>query len=94
MLIVACVLLFGDTLTQASANAKIVNLASNLAALALFSFRGLVDWRLALGMAACNTGGAFVGARLALRVGDRLVRIVVVVVVSALVVKLLFDMHR
>jgi len=33
MLIVTWVLVFGDTLTRASGNAKVVNLASNLAAL-------------------------------------------------------------
>lgn len=94
MLIVAFVLLFGDTLTRASGNAKVVNLASNLAALALFSYRGKVIWSVALPMAAANAAGAFVGARLALKRGDRLVRVVVLVVVGALVLKLGWDTIR
>jgi hypothetical protein len=94
MLIVAFVLLFGDTLTRASGNAKVVNLASNLAALALFSWRGTVEWSVALPMAAANAFGAFVGARLALRRGDRLVRVVVLAVVGALVAKLAWDLVR
>ncbi|MBX3209954.1 MAG: TSUP family transporter, partial [Labilithrix sp.] len=45
MLIVAFVMVFGDTVTRASGNAKVVNLASNLAALLLFSLKGAVLWR-------------------------------------------------
>ena len=94
MLIVAFVLLFGDTLTRASGNAKVVNLASNVAALVLFSVRGTVLWKIALPMAAANAAGAFIGARLAVKRGDRFVRVVVLVVVAALVVKIALDLVR
>lgn len=94
MLIVAFVLVFGDTMTRASGNAKVVNLASNLAALALFASRGVVLWKIALPMAAANAMGAFVGARLAVKKGDRFVRVVVLVVVAALVAKIVFDLLR
>lgn len=94
MLIVAFVVVFGDTLTRASGNAKVVNLASNLAALALFTMRGAVLWRVALPMAAANALGAFVGARLAVRRGDRFVRVVVLGVVAALVLKMAYDLVR
>ncbi len=94
MLIIAFVLLFGDTLTRASGNAKVVNLASNLAALGLFASRGTVLWKVALPMAAANAAGAFVGARLAVKRGDRFVRVVVLVVVAALVTKIAWDLAR
>jgi uncharacterized protein len=94
MLIVVFVLLFGDTLTRASGNAKVVNLASNVAALLLFSLRGTVLWKIALPMAAANAAGAFVGARLAVRRGDRFVRVVVLAVVAALVLKITLDLLR
>lgn len=94
MLIVAFVLMFGDALTRASGNAKVVNLASNLAALALFTLKGAVLWRVALPMAAANAAGAFVGARLAVKRGDRFVRVVVLCVVGALVTKLTLDLVR
>ena len=94
MLIVAFVLLFGDSLTRASGNAKAVNLASNLAALLLFASRGAVLWRVALPMAAANAAGAFVGARLAVKRGDKFVRGVVLVVVAALVIKIALDVFR
>jgi len=94
MLIVVFVMLFGDTLTRASGNAKVVNLASNLAALLLFASRGAVLWKIALPMAAANATGAFVGARLAVKRGDRFVRVVVLIVVAALVLKIGLDLVR
>ena len=94
MLIVAFVLLFGDTMTRASGNAKVVNLASNLAAISLFAARGTVLWKIALPMAAANAAGAFVGARLAVKRGDRFVRVVVLIVVAALVLKIAVDLVR
>jgi uncharacterized membrane protein YfcA len=45
-------------------------------------------------MAAANAAGAFVGARLAVKRGDRFVRVVVLVVVAALVVKIAWDLIR
>ena len=92
LLIVSFVLVFGDSLTRASGNAKVVNLASNIAALLLFSIKGAVLWRVAAPMAAGNALGAFVGARLAVKRGDRFVRLVVLGVVTVLVLKMAYDL--
>ena len=94
ILIVLFVTFFGDSPLYASGNAKVVNLASNLAAFLLFAWRGAILWQLALPMAAANVLGARLGARLALRQGDRFVRAVVTVVVLAVVGKLLFDILK
>lgn len=90
-LILAFNRVFGDSLVRASGNAKVVNLASNLAAFSLFAARGAILWRIALPMAAANVCGAALGSRLALRHGDRLVRVLVLVVLTALLVKLTVD---
>lgn len=92
-LIVAFVALLGDGLAHASASAKVVNFASNLAALALFAARGTVVWRLALPMAAAQLAGGWLGAHLAVRRGDALVRRVVVAVALALAAKVAWDMR-
>lgn len=94
LLIVLFVTLFGDTPLYASGNAKVVNLGSNVAAFLVFASRAAILWQLALPMAVANVVGARLGARLALRQGDRFVRAVVVVVVFAVVGKLLFDMFK
>jgi uncharacterized membrane protein YfcA len=93
MLLVAFVLIYGDSLTRASGNAKVVNLASNVAAFALFTWRGNIVWGIALPMAAANIAGAWTGAHVAIKGGDRFIRVVVLVVVSALVVKLASDLR-
>lgn len=92
ILIVAFALVFGDKLIRASGNAKVVNLASNVAALLLFSIKGAVLWHVAAPMAASNALGAFTGARLAVKRGDRFVRAIVLCVVTVLVVKMGYDL--
>jgi uncharacterized membrane protein YfcA len=94
LLVIAFATVFGDPLTRASGNAKVVNLASNLAAVLLFASRGTVLWRVALPMAAANALGAATGAHLAIKNGDRLVRAVVLVIVAAVVVKLAVELAR
>ena len=79
---------------EASADAKVVNFASNLAALGLFASRGVVIWPLAVPMAAGQFAGGLLGAHLAVRGGDRVVRLVVLAVVVALVAKLALDLSR
>jgi uncharacterized protein len=94
LLVMAFATVFGDTLTRASGNAKVVNFASNLAAFITFTLHGTVIWRLALPMAAANVVGSAAGARLAVKNGDRLVRGFVLVMVLAVVVKLAVDLAR
>jgi hypothetical protein len=91
-LIVGFVALLGDGLAHASAGAKVVNFASNLAAVALFAARGAVVWRLALPMAACQLAGGWMGAHLAVRRGDAVVRRVVVAVALAAAARLAWDL--
>ncbi len=87
-LIVAFSTLLGHGLLRASADAKVVNFASNLAAVALFGWKGVVLWQVALPMAVAQFVGAWVGAHLTVKGGDKLVRKVVLCVVVALVLKL------
>lgn len=91
-LIVAFSTLLGHGLTHASADAKVVNFASNLAAVSLFALKGVVLWRVALPMAAAQFTGGWIGAHLAVKGGDKLVRIVVLLVVVALSLKLARDL--
>lgn len=91
-LIVGFVALCGISLVRATADAKVVNFASNLAAVALFAREGSVLWELALPMAAGQLVGGVIGARLAIRGGARLIRLMVLIVSGALVLKLVYDL--
>ena len=84
----------GLSFLHASATAKIVNTATNLAALLLFALGGHVLWGLGAAMAVSNLLGSQIGARLALRRGSAWVRRVFLVVVSALIVRLAYDVLR
>jgi uncharacterized membrane protein YfcA len=81
----------GLSFLHASATSKVVNTATNLAALLLFAWGGHVLWALGAAMAASNLLGSQVGARLAIRHGSRLVRRVFLVVVSVLIARLGYD---
>ncbi len=84
----------GLSFLHASATAKVVNTMTNLAALALFAWGGHVLWALGAAMATANLAGSQLGARLAVRRGSAWVRRVFVVVVSALLARLAYDVVR
>lgn len=87
-LIASYVAVFGDDLPHATANAKVTNFASNIVALGAFAAAGKVDFRIAIPMAGAQVIGGYLGARAAIRGGDRLVRAGVLVVTLAMAVRL------
>jgi uncharacterized membrane protein YfcA len=87
-LVIALVGVLGYAFLQASAQAKIVNAATNLGALIVFTMQGAPLWRLGLLVGAANIVGSYVGARTAVARGSTFVRVVFVVVVSALILRL------
>ncbi|MCP5267605.1 MAG: TSUP family transporter [Zoogloeaceae bacterium] len=82
---------FGFDFLHASAASKVVNVATNLAALAYFAPNGHLLWQLGLVMALCNVGGSLSGTHLALKHGSAFVRQVFLVVVSLLILKFAWD---
>jgi uncharacterized protein len=76
---------------EASAKAKIANLATNLSAITVFALHGSVLWALGLTMGAANLVGGLLGARTALKHGNGFVRKVFLLVLAALILKLAYD---
>ena len=93
LLLFAFVGLFGYDFLSASASAKVVNVATNIAGLAYFISTGQVLYHIAVPMAACNMLGSALGARLALRHGTGFVRVLFLVVVSGFILKLGWDIY-
>jgi uncharacterized membrane protein YfcA len=81
----------GMDFLRASVTAKILNVATNLAAIAYFTRHVEILWQVAGLMALCNLFGAQLGSRLALRHGVPFVRRMFLVVVSLLILKLALD---
>ncbi len=79
--------LMGYDFLNASAAAKLINTATNLSALLLFIAKGHIWWHFVLVMAAANVLGSLLGTRMALRHGTGFVRVVFLLVVSALILK-------
>ncbi|WP_143588151.1 TSUP family transporter [Tersicoccus phoenicis] len=87
-LVIALVTVLGYAFLQASAKAKIVNVATNVGALLFFVPHGSVLWGLGLILGAANMVGGYLGARTAVARGSRFIRVVFLVVVGLLVLKL------
>jgi uncharacterized membrane protein YfcA len=90
-LVISLVALLGYDFLQASAKAKIVNLATNTGALLLFIPHGAVLWLLGGILAVANVAGSYLGSRMAISKGTTFIRVVFLVVVVALIAKLGVD---
>ncbi|MGY1915265.1 TSUP family transporter [Blastococcus sp. HT6-30] len=90
-LVFAMVSLLGYDFLNASAKAKIVNVATNLGALLFFAPHGAVFWGLGLVLGAANMLGGYVGSRTAATRGSGFIRVVFLVVVTALIGRVGWD---
>ncbi|MEY4668630.1 MAG: hypothetical protein RL518_1329 [Pseudomonadota bacterium] len=86
-MLVALVTVLGFDFMRANTLAKVMNVATNIAALAYFIPTGNVLYSLAIVMALANVAGSLVGVTLALTKGARFVRGMLIVVVLALLIK-------
>ncbi len=93
-LIIALVSAMGYAFLEASAKAKIVNMATNAGALLFFLPHGSLLWGLGLVLGAANMAGGYLGARTAVSRGSKFIRIVFLVVVGALIIKLGSDVWQ
>jgi uncharacterized membrane protein YfcA len=76
-------------LSRANAQAKVINLTTNLTSLAIFLMNGQAVILLGLAAAVCNMAGNYVGANMALKKGSRITRPVIVAVLGLLFLKVL-----
>lgn len=90
-LIFGFVALLGLSFVQASGFAKVINFATNLAAVSYFVSAGHFILHEGLAMGAAYAVGSFLGAGYALKYGSAAVRRVFLVMVSALLIKLVYD---
>ena len=83
--------LLGYDFLNASASAKLLNCATNIAAILLFAAKGHVWWHFAVTLAVANVVGSLLGTHLALKHGTGFVRGIFIVVVSILILKTGYD---
>lgn len=91
--IFAFVKLLGFDFLHAAAGATLLNTATNAASLCLFAWTGNVRWEFVVPMAAANVIGSLVGTRVALKRGAPFIRVMFIVIVSALILKTAADAY-
>lgn len=91
-LIILLNLLAHQNLESANGLSKVTNLASNVAAFIVFLINGKVLLLLALAAGICQVIGNYIGSKLFIKKGLKIVRPVMIVVFIALMAKIIFDM--
>lgn len=81
-------LLLHYDLRVASANSKMVIMASNYMALLGYLATGNIVYQIAIPATICNMLGNYVGAGLAIKNGEKLIRPLMLVIVGVLIVKI------
>jgi len=79
-------------LKTASGNAKILNLASNLASFVTFALAGNVLFALALPVAVFSIAGNYIGSGFAIKKGAKFIRPMLLIVLSLLLAKVVYDL--
>lgn len=86
-----CAFMKFDVVT-ASGNAKVVNLASNVAALITFAMHGSVLWKIGLPAAIFGIAGNYLGSGLAIKNGKKIIKPIFILVLGILLIKLVYDL--
>lgn len=86
------VLLAGYGILKATAHTKLLNFASNLGGLLAFAVVAKPLWLIGAIMAVAQIAGAILGARLAMRIGARVIKPLLVLTSTALALRLIWQM--
>ncbi len=89
--VLSIVTLRGLAVIPATGLTKYLNFGSNVGALIFFVFSGKILWALGLIMGICQFAGAQLGARLAMRIGARLIRPLLIFISIAMALRLLLS---
>lgn len=87
----AFVMLAGFGMLKATAHTKLLNFASNIGSLAIFIPSGAMWWGVGIGMGLAQIAGAALGARMAMKIGARLIKPLIVTVSVAMALRLLWQ---
>ena len=90
-LVLGFVVILGFEFLKASAYAKIINVVANISALIVFIQQGHFLLGIGLMMAVCNIAGNIVGSKLAIKKGNRFIRIVFLIIVSIMILRYGYD---
>lgn len=78
-------------LIYATGTTKVVNLASNFAAVVAYVMAGVVDFKIALPCMVCSIAGSLLGSQCAIKKGAKFIKSIMVVAAMLLLVKIIVD---
>jgi len=84
----------GFDLLTSMGNAKLVNLASNIASLIVFLIEGKVVFAIGIPAAFCGIAGHYIGSGFAIKKGQKIVRPMLLFVLALLLAKLIADLFN
>jgi uncharacterized membrane protein YfcA len=90
-LILIFISVFGMEFLLASAHAKVINVATNVAALLFFVVSGNIIYKIAIPLAISNMFGAYLGAKFAFKKGNSFIRKFYLIIVFLLILKFIYD---
>lgn len=90
-LVLAFISLLGSDFIHASASAKYVNVATNIAAIIYFGSTGHIIYEFAIPMAAFNLLGSYLGTKLALLKGNKFIRIFFLIIIAGTILRFAWD---
>jgi len=76
---------------MANGNTKVVNLASNIAAVVGFAYAGKIYFPLAIPAAICGIGGNIIGAKLVILKGNKIIRKIFFLALGLLFMRILYN---
>lgn len=85
------VMLAGYGVLRATAHTKLLNFASNAGGLLAFALIGAPLWGIGLAMGAAQIAGAWIGSRMAMRIGARLIKPLLVITSTAMALRLIWQ---
>ena len=88
-LIIAFTVFAKLSMRTANAQAKVINLTTNITSLVIFLMGGQVVFLLGIAAAVCNMAGNYIGAGLAATKGSRITRPIIILVLGLLFLKIL-----
>lgn len=84
----------GSDYVEANANAKVVNLASNIAATVTFLISGKVVFMIGIPAAICGIAGNWLGSRIVIRNGIKIIRPFFLIVLTLLFIRIIYNMTQ
>jgi len=79
-------------LVKSTGTAKVINFASNISSMITWLVNGKILFPVAIPCAVCSMAGAYLGSRMAIKKGSRLIRCILALVVVLLFAKILTDL--